>query len=64
MRDTGLSDGVKFTIVESAVMRLFARIGRYEDQIGLSEVNPTRFVPNDWAPGVDRQAINPPVEAL
>jgi acyl-[acyl-carrier-protein] desaturase len=47
-RDTATFDGVEFTVVESAIERLFARIGRYEDEIGLSEVDPTRFVPNTW----------------
>ena len=62
-RETALANGVRFTIIESAVMRLFARIGRYEDEIGLSEIDPTRFVPNDWAPAVDRQPLTPLVEA-
>lgn len=51
MRDTAIFDastvgGVRFSIVEDAVRRLFERIGRYEDEMGLTEINPTHFVPN------------------
>lgn len=58
--DASDSRGVQFSFVEAAVIRLFERIGRYEDEIGLSGVNPTVFVPNGWgqthvsAPAIDR----------
>ena len=61
MRDTAIFDqkldqprevseftGVQFPVVEAAVMRLFDRIGRYEEEVGLSEVAPTKFVANVW----------------
>lgn len=44
-------EGVQFPVVEAAVIRLFDRIERYEEEIGLSEVAPTRFVPNAWGEG-------------
>ena len=51
-RDTaifqGSVEGVDFPVVEKMVMRLFARIGGYEEEIGLSEVSPTVFVRNTW----------------
>lgn len=59
MRDTALFGGAKmrapedetdagvdFPFVEAAVRRLFDRVGRYEDKIGLSDIHPTRFVAN------------------
>jgi acyl-[acyl-carrier-protein] desaturase len=54
MRDTALfgaetesmTAGVNFPLVEAAVSRLFGRIGRYEDEIGVSDIDPIRFVAN------------------
>jgi acyl-[acyl-carrier-protein] desaturase len=43
------AEGVDFGLVEGVVEALFARIGRYEDEIGLSAVDPTCFVRNVWA---------------
>jgi acyl-[acyl-carrier-protein] desaturase len=40
--------GCTFSVVESAVHRLFDRIGRYEQQVGLSTVDCTTFVPHTW----------------
>lgn len=42
-------EGVDFTLVEGVVENLFARIGRYEDEIGLSAIDPTTFVRHSWA---------------
>lgn len=42
-------EGVDFTLVEGVVENLFARIGRYEDEIGLSVIDPTVFVRHSWA---------------
>lgn len=50
MRDTALFEGVDFDVVETTVRRIFARIETYEDEIGLSDLDPTRFVPNIWTP--------------
>lgn len=57
MRDTALINQnvdaftlglIQFPVVEAAVVRLFDRIGRYEEEIGLSDLAPTRFLPNSW----------------
>jgi acyl-[acyl-carrier-protein] desaturase len=44
-----MGEGADFAIVEGVVESLFARIGRYEDEIGLSEIDPTLFVRHEWA---------------
>lgn len=41
-------EGVDFTLVEGVVEALFARIGRYEDEIGLSAIDPTVFLRHSW----------------
>lgn len=46
--DASKVGGIQFSIVEAAVVRLFDRIGQYEEEVGLSEISPTRFVPNRW----------------
>jgi acyl-[acyl-carrier-protein] desaturase len=46
MRETSVIEGLNLSVVESALRRLFDRIGRYEDQVGFSDIDPTRFVPN------------------
>ena len=56
MRDTAQFDaatckGVQFSIVEAAVMSLFDRVGRYEEEVGLSAIDPTCFAPNSWTVG-------------
>jgi acyl-[acyl-carrier-protein] desaturase len=57
MRDTAIFDktlnaeedwGVKFSLVEESVKRLFGRIGNYEEEVGLSEVSHSSFVRNRW----------------
>jgi acyl-[acyl-carrier-protein] desaturase len=48
LRPAPALDGCDFGAVESAVRGLFARIGEYEDQVGLSQVDPTVFVPHTW----------------
>jgi len=53
IRDTAIFQkshlGINFNVVESAVERLFARIGAYETEIGLAEIAPTIFQRNAWA---------------
>ena len=53
MRDTAIFDepfdarsasGFDFSVVESAVIRLFERVGKFEQEIGISDIAPTRFV--------------------
>jgi acyl-[acyl-carrier-protein] desaturase len=46
-----VGDGVEFSVLESAVQRLFARIGRYEVETGLADVDPTLFSRNAWTAG-------------
>ncbi len=54
MRDTAIFDtstigaGVDFSVVEAAVIRLFDRIGRYENEIGFADIHPTHFLPTQW----------------
>jgi acyl-[acyl-carrier-protein] desaturase len=48
IRDTALFQEVDFSVVESSVERLFARVGGFEAEVGLADVNPTRFVKNTW----------------
>ena len=43
--------GCRFEVVESAVVRLFARIGCYEAEVGLAEVDLTEFLPISWDKG-------------
>lgn len=62
MRETALFDTenfpfIDFSIVESAVIRLFDRIGSYEDEIGLTDINPTQFIRNIW--GTATSALTP-----
>ncbi len=54
--------GVRFSVVEAAVRRLFDRIGRYEEEVGLSEVGRTEFVPHVWESSrrFDNISINAP----
>lgn len=40
--------GCNFSVIESAVKGLFARIGSYETEVGLSEIDPTKFIPHSW----------------
>lgn len=51
-RDTAIFQteymGLNFSVVEMAIERLFDRIGDYEKEVGISCVNPTIFVRNDW----------------
>ncbi len=37
-----------FAVLESTVRNLFDRVGRYESDVGLNDVNPTVFLPNRW----------------
>lgn len=53
IRDTAIFDaskleGIRFSVVEDAVIRIINRINRYEDEVGLAEVDPTQFVPTCW----------------
>lgn len=40
--------GCDFSVVESAVRGLFAQISKYEAEIGLSDIDPTIFIPHSW----------------
>jgi acyl-[acyl-carrier-protein] desaturase len=48
MRPAPALAGCDYDVVESAVRGLFARIGEYEREVGLAEVDPTAFVPCPW----------------
>jgi hypothetical protein len=43
--------GCDFGVIESAVKGLFARIGEYEQAVGLADIDPTVFVPIFWENG-------------
>jgi acyl-[acyl-carrier-protein] desaturase len=43
-----VGEGVEFPVLEAALQRLFARIGRYERDAGLAEIDPTPFVHHSW----------------
>jgi acyl-[acyl-carrier-protein] desaturase len=43
-----VGEGVEFPVLESAVQRLFARVGRYEAEVGLAEIDPTPFFSHSW----------------
>jgi acyl-[acyl-carrier-protein] desaturase len=55
MSPGGVVDGVDFALVEGVVEALFARIGRYEDEIGLSALDPTLFSRHSWTAGEIRR---------
>lgn len=46
MRNTAIFDALDYDAVETAVKRLFGRIRKYEEKIGLAKINPTHFVPS------------------
>ncbi len=48
-----LGEGWGFTVLESAVQRIFARIARYEAEVGLSAIMTTAFIPYAWPVGAD-----------
>jgi hypothetical protein len=41
-------EGVDFLVLDSALRRLFARIGRYEAETGVAAIDPTNFIPHRW----------------
>jgi acyl-[acyl-carrier-protein] desaturase len=41
--------GVGFSVLESAVRRLFTRLGQYEEESGLAAIDPTTFVRHSWS---------------
>jgi acyl-[acyl-carrier-protein] desaturase len=43
-RDTSLFSALDYGAVEEAVRRLHSRVGAYEREIGLADVDPTEFV--------------------
>ncbi len=47
-RPAAAFEGCDFSVLESAVKGLFARFTAYESQTGLSEVDPTQFMPYSW----------------
>ena len=44
-----LYDGCNFAVLESAVRRLFHRLGRYEDEVGLTSIQASKFERCTWA---------------
>ena len=50
MRDTAIFDTIRYEALEGSVRRLFARIERHEQEVGYSDVDPTRFVPSGLSP--------------
>jgi acyl-[acyl-carrier-protein] desaturase len=50
MRDTSLFEAIDYGAVTQAVERLHGRIEKYEQDVGLSAVDPTRFVPSGMGP--------------
>ncbi|MCH7915504.1 MAG: acyl-ACP desaturase [Deltaproteobacteria bacterium] len=46
MRDTVIVDALDYHAVETAVMKLFDRVRKHEEEIGLTEIDPTCFVPS------------------
>jgi acyl-[acyl-carrier-protein] desaturase len=44
LRDTAIFETLDYNALEEAVMRLYNKVERYEQKIGLSEIDPTRFV--------------------
>jgi len=49
LRDTALFDAFDYDAVEIAVKRLFSRVKKYEEEVGLAEIDPTHFVPSGLA---------------
>jgi acyl-[acyl-carrier-protein] desaturase len=49
LRETAIFETLDYNNLELAVRRLFDKIERYEQNIGLSEVDPTRFMPSGFA---------------
>jgi acyl-[acyl-carrier-protein] desaturase len=48
-RDTVIIETFDYSSIELAVQKLFGRIQSYEEEIGLAEIDPTRFVPSGLA---------------
>jgi acyl-[acyl-carrier-protein] desaturase len=49
MRETTIAEALDYGAVETAVKSLFGRIKKNEARLGLSEIDPTRFVPSGLA---------------
>jgi acyl-[acyl-carrier-protein] desaturase len=49
-RETAVFDVLDYSALETAVRRLFTRIEQYENEIGLGDLDPTRFVPSGLLP--------------
>jgi len=49
VRDTALFEIFDYNAIESAVKRMFSRIEKHEQTMGLSELDPTGFVPSGLA---------------
>lgn len=50
MRDTAIFETLDYRSMETTVRRLFERIEKYEREIGLADIDPTRFAPSGLAP--------------
>ena len=46
LRDTALFDGFDYDVVKTSVKRLFDRLKKYEEKIGLADIIPSQFVPS------------------
>ncbi len=51
MHQTALWDSYDYGLVEGDVKRLFGKIGKYEQEIGFDQIDPTVFVKNPEYPG-------------
>lgn len=50
LRHTAIFDTLDYSAVEAMAQKLFDRIQRYEEEIGLTDIDPTRFIRSGLAP--------------
>jgi len=48
LRDTSVFTALDYKAVEESVKRLFGRIGTYEQEIGVADIDPTKFVASGY----------------
>jgi acyl-[acyl-carrier-protein] desaturase len=58
IRDTALFETFDYNSIELAVKSVFQRIENHEEEVGLAEIDPTRFVPS----GLGEARIDPQTE--
>ncbi len=46
LRDTAFFDGFDYDVAETSVKRLFDRLKKYEEEVGLADIIPSQFVPS------------------